>query len=108
MAPTPVGLSIQQLKREIDALQGLPEGRLPQQIRLPALFEIDLADPAAVSERVDTLQARAATQVAPAADEMAALRLTRDGLRLQFLHLPMVKSEQGGVPAPNYHTGPMQ
>ena len=43
--------SVEQLKREIDALQGLLEGRLPQGLSLPGLFEIDLADPSSVAQR---------------------------------------------------------
>lgn len=87
-ASAPAGASVEQLKREIEALQALLDGRLPQSLSLPALFEINLADTAAVARRIDELQSRLGSGPVPAGDEPAALRATRDMLRLAFLRLP--------------------
>ena len=92
-ASAPVVSSVQNMKREIDALQGLIEGRVPRQISLPALFEIDLTDPAAVAQRIEALQVRSTTELPHASDEAAALRITRDNLRLAFLRLPVAQRD---------------
>ena len=92
-APAAAGASVEQMKREIDALQGLLEGRLAQNMPLPALFEIDLGDKQAVDQRIETLQARTTAQAAPAGDEALALRTTRDTLRLAFLRLPQERRD---------------
>lgn len=83
------GTSAERLRREIDALRGLLDGRLPQTLPLSALFEIDLSDAGAVALRAQALGERIATPIeATQGDEMVALRAARDGLRLSFLNLP--------------------
>jgi len=47
-----------QLRHEIADLEALTRGELPRFTPLPALFEIDITDPAAVARRIEELQAR--------------------------------------------------
>lgn len=62
----------EQLQREIADLQGLLKGELPQYASLPELFEINLADEAAIRNRVDSLRQRLAVEAAPVATEASA------------------------------------
>jgi hypothetical protein len=84
------------LQREIMDLRGLLDGKLPHNTALAALFEINLADPAAIAARVQTLRERLAAetqQVAPSPSDHASLRHIRDSLRLSFLTLPSARRE---------------
>lgn len=81
----------EQLQHEIDDLHALLEGKLPQHASLPTLFEINLGDEAAVSQRLENLRLRLATiehSQAGAADDPNVLRVERDRLRYAFLSLP--------------------
>ncbi len=79
-----------QLQQEINDLQILIHGELPQHVALPALFEIDLIDEAAVQQRIQTLKDRLAAGDVPDTDSTTpdALRKQRDRLRLAFLQMP--------------------
>ena len=90
---TPQEPATDQLKLELDALRALLGGVLPQNAPLRSLFEIDLADEAAVMQRIDTLRTRLAAADANVAGletipEALAMRAERDRLRLAFLSLP--------------------
>jgi len=90
---TPQEPATDQLKLELDALRDLLGGVLPQNAPLRSLFEIDLADEAAVTQRIDTLRTRLAAADANVAGletipEALAMRAERDRLRLAFLSLP--------------------
>ncbi|MEL0027476.1 MAG: AAA family ATPase [Perlucidibaca sp.] len=80
------------LTAQIGALQTLLDNRLPEQITLDSLFDIDLRDETAVQARVQTLtSALAQPQTQADAGEDSALqrlRDTRDRLRLTFLSRP--------------------
>lgn len=88
--------SVDGLQREISALRGLLDGRLPPDTALAALFEIDLDNPVAVAARAQSLRERLAAESKPAAPvtpDVASLRRTRDTLRLSFLTLPSARRE---------------
>ena len=46
------------LENELADLRKVAQGQLPDHLPRSALFEIDLADPSAIAQRVTTLQAR--------------------------------------------------
>lgn len=73
------------LDNEVADLRKVAQGQLPDHLPLPALFEIDLADPTAIAQRVTTLKARLGSSGTVGADDV---RVERDRLRLAFLSLP--------------------
>lgn len=73
------------LENEVADLRKVAQGQLPETLPLPALFEIDLTDPAAIAQRVAALQVRLGTSLAVDANEGL---VERDRLRLAFLSLP--------------------
>ncbi len=88
------GIELGQLGDEISDLKNLIEGKLPKNVAVSALFEIDLHDEVAVSQRIAALQERLGS-VTPnpeeekAVREIRLLRAARDNLRLSFLNLPI-------------------
>lgn len=62
-APNAQEVTLTHLQAEIADLQALLVGQLPQNLSLPALFEIDLSDAQAVTQRILSLQERLSVEV---------------------------------------------
>ena len=71
--PSAQEVTLTHLQAEIADLQALLVGQLPQNNSLPALFEIDLSDAQAVTQRIQSLQERLSVEIdaAPATTSSA-------------------------------------
>ena len=91
--PSAQEVTLTHLQAEIADLQALLVGQLPQNASLPALFEIDLSDAQAVTQRIQSLQERLSVEIeeAPATNSSAEKKDTAPSKK--------AGTEQGGQAA---------